>query len=80
MHPHAGREGQKAAAAVQWRAGALYGAALLQELVQHSHRDALRTWATAAPAVQAAVSDALSAVEIPSDNGAALYYVPLYFG
>ena len=71
VYPHAGNEGEKAAAVVQWRAAAMYGTALLQELVQHSHRDALRTWATAAPAVQAAVTDALYAAQIPSGEGAA---------
>ena len=68
VYPHAGNEGEKATADVQWRAGAVYGTALLQELVQHSHRDALRTWATAAPAVQAAVTDALSATPVPSTD------------
>ena len=73
VHPHAGNKCEKATADVQWRAGAVYGTALLQELVQHSHRDALRTWATAAPAVQAAVTEALSATPAPSTDGDALF-------
>ncbi|CAL8468510.1 g8050 [Coccomyxa elongata] len=70
VHPHSSKEGDRAGAALQWRAGAMYGTALLQELVRHSHHDALRAWATAAPAVQSAVSDALSAAPEHSNEDA----------
>lgn len=71
VHPHSSKEGDKAGAALQWRAGAMYATALLQELVRHSHHDALRAWAIAAPAVQSAVSDALSAAPEHSNEGMA---------
>lgn len=76
MHPHSSKEGDKAAAALHWRAGAMYGTALLQELVRHSHHDALRAWATAAPAVQSAVTDALSAAPGHSNEGMATFAIP----
>jgi len=47
----------------------MYGVALLQELVRDSHSAALRAWAAAAPAVQTAVSDALSAAIVSPTDG-----------
>lgn len=50
----------------------MYGVALLQELVRDSHSTALRAWAAAAPAVQTAVSDALSATNVSPTDGECL--------
>ena len=45
----------------QWRAGSLYGAALLQALLSDDHPQSLQAWATAAPAVLDALNEALAA-------------------
>lgn len=50
----------QATCGLQWRAGALYAAALLQELVRDPHSQTLQAWAMAAPAMQSAVAEALA--------------------
>ena len=45
----------------QWQAGSLYGAALLQALIADDQPQSLQAWATAAPAVLDAISEAQAA-------------------
>ncbi len=45
----------------QWRAGSLYGAALLQALIADDQPQSLQAWATAAPAVLDAIAEAQAA-------------------
>ena len=45
----------------QWRAGSLYGAALLQALLSDDQPQSLQAWATAAPAVLDALNEAQAA-------------------
>lgn len=49
----------------QWRAGSLYGAALLQALMSDDHPQSLQAWATAAPAVLDALAEAQAACASP---------------
>lgn len=45
----------------QWRAGSLYGAALLHALIADDQPQSLQAWATAAPAVLDAIDEAQAA-------------------
>ena len=45
----------------QWRAGSLYGAALLRALIADDQPQSLQSWATAAPAVLDAITEAQAA-------------------
>lgn len=45
----------------QWRAGSLYGVALLRALIADDQPQSLQAWATAAPAVLDAIAEAQAA-------------------
>lgn len=62
----------------QWRAGSLYGAALLQALIADDQSQSLQAWATAAPAVLDAIAEAQAACSSSEGESARICssYVP----
>ncbi len=58
----------------QWRAGSLYGAALLHALIADDQPQSLQAWATAAPAVLDAIDEAQAACSSSGGEQLCLLY------